>query len=322
MSSTTTTYKPNGGVLGCPKILAGDFKEYSEDINSRIDVDGNLKRVPVAKLTDKEWDNDYDVYLESNPNKGSEVDRLFGPFQKTNLNGTCYSVQIGLYQTDFIDLSNPQMGSAFYSASSGLILCFLLKNSPYKLRATDLCCSLNGQDFIISTDANEVYAFFGIDLEKLLQTHTRQDLFHLVEQSWLYDPQLILPLQGTKTKDIDRPVFVDFMHFCHTHPRLSGVQPPKSLEDTLAHFGKTEEYAALVVKQQEDARQKKLRSKTKDLLMEQFKKNKIEGKELGKQMNEFKEWILSSFAIDYDTWSVSENLDVEVVFSQFQKRSK
>jgi len=316
------TYKPNGGVLGCPRIMANDFKQYSEDINSRIDADGNLKRVPVAKLTDKEWDNDYDIYLESNPNKVSEVDRLFGPFQKTNLNGTCYSVQIGLYQTDFIELSNPQMGSAFYSASSGLILCFLLKNSPYKLRATDLCCSLNGQDLIISTDAAKVYAFFGIDSAKLLHTHTRQDLFNLIEQSWLYDPQLILPLQGTKTKDIDRPVFVDFMHFCLTHPRLSGAQPPKSLEDTLEHFGKTEEYAALVAKQQEDARQKKLRSKTKDLLMDQFKKNKIEGKELGKQMNEFKEWILSSFAIDYDTWSISENLDVDAVFSQFQQRSK
>jgi len=232
-----TTYKPNGGVLGCPRILASDFAQYSEAINAKIDADGRLKRVHVAKLTDKEWDNDYDVYVETHPDKVSIIKELFGPISKSHLNGTCYSVQIGNYQTDVIDAQHPQMGSAFYSASAGLLLCFLLKSSPFKIRATDMCCSLNGKDFIISTDANAVYAFLEIDLAMLLQTHTRQELFALIEQSWLYDPDLILSLQGTKTKDIDRPVFVDFIAFCQTHPRKTPFDP-KKLDEVLHHFGK------------------------------------------------------------------------------------
>ena len=317
--NTLTTYKPNGGVLGCPKILAGDFKDYSHAINSQIDAEGSLKRVPVAKLTDKEWDNDYDVYVEYNPNKVSIINSIFGPIPKSHLNGTCYSVQIGMYQTDVIDLDTPQMGSAFYSASSGLLICFLLKNSPFKLRATDLCCSLNGCDFIISTDANAVYAFFGIDLAKLLQTHTRQELFALIEQSWLYDPELILSFQGTKTKDIDRPVFVDFIGFCQTHLRNSPIQS-RTLDEVLQHFGKTDEFAVLKAKHEEEARQKKLRSGRKDQLMDLFKNLKIEGKELGKQISAFKDWILTSFGIEYENWAVLENLDVEAVFNQFQAR--
>jgi hypothetical protein len=312
------TYKPNGGVLGCPRILASDFGHYSDAINSTIDADGRLKRVPVAKLTDKEWDNDYDVYVETNPDKVSIINAVFGP-SKSNLNGMCYSVQIGNHQTDVIDLQHPQMGSAFYSASAGLLLCFLLKNSPYKIRATDLCCSLNGHDFIISTDANEVYAFLGIDLTRLLQMHTRQELFALIEQSWLYDPELILSLQGTKTRDIERPIFVDFMAFCQTHPRRTPIEA-KLLDEVLCHFGKTDEFAELKAKQEEEARQNKMRSKTKEQVMDQFKKNKTEGKELGKQMNAFKEWIFTTFAIEYDKWAVQADLNIEAIFQQFLAR--
>ena len=313
------TYKPNGGVLGCPRILAADFKEYSDGINSRIDADGSLRRVHVAKLMDKEWDNDYDVYVEYNADKVSIVDRIFGSSSNTNKNGTCYSTQIEKYHTDFIDLLHPQMGAPFYSASCGLIMCFLLKNSPYKLRATDFCCSLNSEEFIISTDAEKVYAFLGLDLTKLLQTHTRSELFSIIEQSWLYEPTSILQLRGTKTKDIDRPIFVDFMDFCETHPRISTIQP-KTLEEALTHFEKTSDYAALVEKQKEENRQKKLRSNTKDRLMDEFKKANITGKELGKKMNEFKDWILPTFGKDYDNWAISENLEVESVFNQFQTK--
>lgn len=315
----STTYKPNGGVLGCPRILAADFRHYSDAINAKIDADGRLKRVHVAKLTDKEWDNDYDVYVECNPDKLSIIKELFGPVSHSHLNGTCFSLQIGDHQTDVIDVQNPQMGSAFYSASSGLLLCFLLKNSPYKIRATDMCCSLNGHDFKISDDANAVYAFLGIDLAELLQTHTRQELFALIEKSRLYDPDLILSLQGTKTKDIDRPVFVDFIEFCKTHPRRTPVEA-KTLDEVLRHFGKTDEFAELKAKQEEEARQSKLRSKTKEGLMHQFRKHKIEGKELGKQTNAFKEWIFTTFAIDYEKWAVQENLNIEAVFNQFISR--
>jgi hypothetical protein len=309
-------YKPNGGVLGCPKISAKDFKEYSDDINSRIDSDGSLKRVPVAKLMDKEWDNDYDVYVEYNPEKVSIVHRIFGSLTNTNINDTCYSAQIGKYQTDIIDLKHPSMGAPFYSASCGLIVCFLLKNSLFKLRATDLCCSLNNEEFIISTDPTKVYAFLGIDLEKLLQTHTRQELFNLIEQSWIYDPDVILQLRGTKTKDINRPIFVDFLDFCETHQRISKIQP-KTLEQALTHFEKTSEYYALELKQQEENRIKKLRSNTKDLLLVQFKKKNIIGKELGEKMNQFKNWIFQKYGIDYDTWSITDNLDVDSAFNQF-----
>jgi hypothetical protein len=311
-----TEYKPNGGVLGCPRILAQDFKEYSDDINSRIDSDGSLKRVQVAKLMDKKWDNDYDVYVEYNADKVSIVDRIFGSHPTRDINGTCYSVQIGMYHTDFIDLLNPQMGAPFYSASSGLILCFLLKNSLFKLRATDLCCSLNSEEFIISTDAAKVYAFLGIDLEKLLHTHSRQELFNLIEQSWLYDPVPILKLRGTKTKDINRPIFVDFLDFCETHPRISTIEP-KTLEEVLTHFEKTSDYNALGLKQQEENRQKKLRSNLKDLLVAQFKKKNVIGKELGEKMNQFKNWIFEKYGIDYDKWSITDNLDVDSVFKQF-----
>jgi hypothetical protein len=182
-----------------------------------------------------------------------------------------------------------------------------------------LCCSLNSEEFIISTDAEKVYAFLGLDLAKLLQTNTRQELFSIIEQSWLYEPAQILQLRGTKTKDIDRPIFVDFMDFCETHPRISTIQP-KTLDETLTHFGMTENYAALVEKQKEENRQKKLRSNTKDRLMDEFKKANITGKELGKKMNEFKDWILVTFGTHYDNWAISENLEVESVFNQFQTK--
>ena len=317
----SAAYKPNGGVLGCPKIPAGDFKDYSDGINSKMDADGRLVRVHVAKLMDKEWDNDYDVYVEPNPEKVAIVNATFGPSLNVHMNGTCYSIQIGKYHTDFIDLIHPPMGAPFYSASSGLVLCFLLKNSPFKLRATDLCCTLNGETFIISTDPEMVYAFFGLDATKLLQTHTRQDLFNMIQQSWLYDPVQMIELTKTKTKekDLDRPVMVDFLEFCETHPRFSLIEP-KTLQDVLDHFVKTTEYTELGLKQQEETRQKALRSKTKDLLMVAFKKNGIIGKELGQKMNAFKDWILATLGLDYDNWAISENLDVESVFKQFQTK--
>jgi hypothetical protein len=309
-------YKSNGGVLGCPKIYAKDFKDYADNINAKIDTDGRLLRVPVAKLEDKESDNDYDVYVQVNSNKIAIVNEIFGPLSNTNCNGTCYSAQIGKYQTDIIDLINPLMGAPFYSASSGLILTFLLKNSSFKLRATDLCCTLNNEEFIISTDAAKVYAFLGIDLEKLLHTHSRQELFNLIEQSWLYDPATILNLRGTKIKEINRPIFVDFLDFCETHPRSSPFQP-KTLEEALSHFAKTDEYTVLALKHQEENRLKKIRSNIKNLLLEQFKKKNVVGKELGEKMNLFKNWILEKYSVDYDTWSITDNLDVESVFNQF-----
>ena len=311
-------YKPNGGILGCPRILSADFKEYSDGINSKIDADGRLVRVPVAKLMDKEWDNDYDVYVEVNPNKVEIVNETFELLTNTNRNGTCYSVQIGKYHTDIIDLLHPGMGAPFYSASAGLVLHFLLKNSSFKLRATDLSCTLNGSTFIISTEPTTVYSFLGLDATKIVQTHTRKELFTMIEQSWIYDPAQILELQKIKTKDkdFDRPVMVDFLEFCVTHPKISSIQP-KTLQDALAHFGKTDEYAALGEKQQDENRKKTARSNTKDLLMSEFKKNGIVGKELGEKMNAFKDWILKTFDMDYDTWAITENLEVVTVFNKF-----
>lgn len=145
-----------------------------------------------------------------------------------------------------------------------------------------MCCSLNGEKFIISTDPEAVYAFLGLDAAKLLQTDTRQELFTMVAHSWLYDPTQMVELRKTKTKDkdLDRPVMVDFLEFCKTHPRTSPIVS-KTLQNALDHFGKSDEYAALGLKQQEETRQKTLRSKTKDLLMAEFKKNGIVGKEMG-----------------------------------------
>jgi hypothetical protein len=51
--------------------------------------------------------------------------------------------------------------------------------------------------------------------------------------------------------------------------------------------------------------------------MIEFKKKSLLGKELGEKMNAFKEWILHTFQMDYDTWSQNENLDVEDVFKRF-----
>lgn len=318
----STAYKPNGGVLGCPRILAADFKEYSDDINSRLDKDGSLVRVYVAKLDDKEWDNDYDVYVQPHPDKVSIINRIFGPISNKNLNGTCYSAQIGKYHTDFIDLLHPAMGAPFYSASAGLVLQFLLKNSEYKLRATDLCCNLNGDTIILSTDPEAVYSFLGLDVAKILQTRTRMDLFHMIEQSWLYNPQHMIELKKieTKEKDLHRPVMVDFINFCETHPRISAIAT-KTLHDALVHFGKNDEYVSLGLKQNEENRQKKLRTNTKDLLMTQFRKQNIEGKALGLKMNAFKDWIMAKFGIDYDTWAISDNLQVETVFNDFYASS-
>ena len=148
------------------------------------------------------------------------------------------------------------------------------------------------------------------------------DLFHMIEQSWLYDPQYMIELKKieTKEKDLLRPVMVDFINFCETHPRISAIAP-KTLQDALVHFGKNEEYVSLGLKQNEENRQKKLRSNTKDLLMTQFKKQKIEGKALGLKMNAFKDWILSKLGIDYDTWAISDNLQVETVFNDFYTSS-
>jgi hypothetical protein len=184
-----------------------------------------------------------------------------------------------------------------------------------------LCCTLNGETFIISTDPEAVYAFLGLDAAKLLQTHTRQELFSMVAHSWLYDPDQMVELRktNTKEKDLDRPVMVDFLEFCKTHPRTSPIVS-KTLQDTLDHFGKAGEYVALGLKQQEETRQKTLRSKTRDLLMTEFKKNGIVGKELGEKMNAFKEWVQVTFSMDYDSWSISADLDVAAVFNRFQTK--
>jgi hypothetical protein len=316
----SSAYKVNGGVLGCPKIYPKDFTDYTSYINSKIDADGRMMRIPVAKLMDKEYDNDYDVYVEVNPDKVAIVNDTFGPISNSNINGTCYSAQIGNYQTDFIDLLNPAMGAAYYSASSGLVLHYLLKNAPYKLRATDLCSTLNGDTFIISTDPQQVYMFLGLDVNHLLRIHNRQELFTIIQKSWIYDPIEILEFIEKKSKDkeFERPVMADFIEFCRTHPKDQGLAlEKKTLQDALEFFGKTEDYAALVQKQSQENIKKIARAKTKDLLMQEFKKKGVSGKELGAKMNEFKEWIYEAYKIDYDTWALSEHLDIDVVFNRF-----
>ena len=34
-------------------------------------------------------------------------------------------------------------------------------------------------------------------------------------------------------------------------------------------------------------------------------------------MNQFKNWIFQKYGIDYDTWSITDNLDVDSAFNQF-----
>ena len=55
--------------------------------------------------------------------------------------------------------------------------------------------------------------------------------------------------------------------------------------------------------------------------MTQFRKQNIEGKALGLKMNAFKDWIMAKFGIDYDTWAISDNLQVETVFNDFYASS-
>jgi hypothetical protein len=52
----------------------------------------------------------------------------------------------------------------------------------------------------------------------------------------------------------------------------------------------------------------------------EFKKNGVVGRELGEKMNAFKEWILTTFGMDYDNWSISADLDVASVFNRFQTK--
>jgi len=313
------TYKPFGGILKCPKIESGEFQSYLEMVNSQIESDGVLNRVHVALLDDKPYHFDYDVYLEPNTDVINVVNGIFGFHENNNINGNCYSLQIGKFQTDFITLKDPAMGRPFYSVSCGLLLHLLLSNSVVKIRDTDLCCKVGTDTFIISTDPAKTYEFLGLDLDALLKMHTRQELFSMIQHSWIYDPELILELTKTKSKDMKRPLACDFVEFSKTNPRLSELPKSKELMDILSHFGKTAEYEQFVLKKEEDKREMKLRADAKTLITNELKNRKFVGVDISNTFNKFKEWVFATFNVDYDNWVITKGINIKDTLDMFLK---
>jgi hypothetical protein len=313
------TYKPFGGVLKCPRIESTEFQSYREMINSKIDSDGSLKRVDVALLEDKPYHYDYDVYLEQDGDLVNKVNRIFGFNQNNNINGDCYSLQIGSFQTDFIILENPKMGRAFYSVSCGLLIHILLSNSVVKLRSTDLCCKVGSDTFIISTDPIKSYEYLGLDLDALLKMHSRSELFAMIQKSRIYDPELILELSKKKSKDMIRPIMCDFLEFCKTNSRISQLSKNIDLDDALEYFGKTSEYRKLIAKKEEDEKRAKLLSNAKTIITNELKTRGYGGKDIGIKLSEFKEWVISTYKIEYELWLIGVDVNILETLQIFLK---
>jgi hypothetical protein len=319
-AAAANTYKPNGGCLKLPKIPHADYAAYREDIHARIVADGRLKIVPVSELEDKyDGSFDCDVYLETHPDKVAIVGEIFGAHPNKNHNGSCFSMQIGQYQTDFIDLENPEMGAAYYSVSAGLPIGLMLKKSPISLRQTDLCLDINGYKFILSTDATLSYRFLGIDLSRLRKAKTRHDLFLILMHSHIYNPELIKTLAADpKMKaDMIRPIMVDFAAFCSSRPASPGQCVEMTIDSPLTFFGKRQEYDAYLRQKEEEARQQLIRTRAKETLTNELKRMGITGKEQGEKMKGFRQWVFDAFGEDYDVWVVSTDMDVCDVFHRY-----
>lgn len=316
----TTTYKPTGGCLKCPKIPYAAYATYRDDIHTRIVADGRLKIVPVAELGDKyDGSFDCDVYLEQHPDKIAIIGEIFGEHPNQNRNGSCFSLQVGQYQTDFIDLENPEMGAAYYSVSAGLPIGLLLKKSPITLRQTDLCIDISGYKFILSTDAKLSYRFLGIDVSKLRGTKTRQDLFEILMYSMIYNPEIIkTSAADPKLKaDMIRPIMVDFAAFCLSRPAHPGQLVELTIDAALTFFGKRQEYEAYLRQKEEEASRQLIRTRAKETLTNELKRMKITGKEQGEKMKEFRQWVFEAFGEEYDAWVVSTDMDVCDVFHRY-----
>ena len=314
------TYKPFGGILKCPRIEPTEFQCYREMINSKIDSDGSLKRVDVALLDDKPYHHDYDVYLEQDGDLVNKVNRIFGFNQNNNINGDCYSLQIGRFQTDFIILQNPKMGQAFYSVSCGVLLHILLSNSAVKMRSTDLCCKVGSDTFIISTDPIKSYEYLGLDLDALLKMRSRSELFTMIQKSRIYDPELILELSQKKGKDMIRPIMCDFVEFCKANPRISQLPKSIDLNDALEHFEKASEYRELLSKKGEDEKRAKLVSNAKTIIANELKtKGGYVGKDIATKLAQFKEWIISTFKMEYEIWLATVDVNILETLHMFLK---
>lgn len=313
------TYKPFGGVLKCPRIESTEFQSYREMINSKIDSDGSLKRVDVALLEDKPYHHDYDVYLEQDVDLVNKVNRIFGFNQNNNINGDCYSLQIGNFQTDFIILQNPKMGRVFYSVSCGLLIHILLSNSVVKLRNTDLCCKVGSDTFIISTDPIKSYEYLGLDADAILKMQSRLQLFAMIQQSRIYDPELILEFSKKKSKDMIRPIMCDFLEFCKSNPRISQLSKNIDLNDALEYFGKTSEYRDLISKKEEDEKRTKLLSNAKTIITNELKTKGYGGKDIGNKLSEFKEWIISTYKVEYELWLTGVDVNILETLQIFLK---
>lgn len=314
------TYKPTGGCLKCPKIPHSEYTAYRDNIHARIVADGRLKIVPVSELEDKyDGSFDCDVYLVQHPDKVAIICEIFGEHPNKNRNGPCFSLQVGQYQTDFIDLENPEMGAAYYSVSAGLPIGLLLKNSPVSLRQTDLCLDINGYKFILSTDARLSYRFLGIDISRLRAAKTRQDLFEILMYSNIYNPEIIKTLAADpKFKaDMVRPIMVDFLAFCSSRPARPGQLIEMTIDAPLTFFGKRQEYEDYHRQKEEEAQRQLIRSKAKETMTNELKRMGIIGKEQGEKMKGFRQWVFDAFGEDYDAWVVSTDMDVCDVFHRY-----
>jgi len=320
MATTNATYKPTGGCLKCPKIPHSKYAAYRDDIHAQIVDDGRLKIVRVGELADKyDGSFDCDVYLEPHKDKVAIVCDIFGAHSNKNHNGPCFSLQVGQYQTDFIDLENPEMGSAYYSVSAGLPIGLMLKKSPITLRQTDICFDINGYKFVLSTDAELSYRFLGIDVSKLREAKTRQDLFELLADSLIYDPEII-KTSATDPKlksDMIRPIMVDFATFCSSRPARPGQCVDLTIAAALNFFGKQHEYEDYTRQKEEEARRQLIRSKVKETMTNELKRMGIIGKEQGERIKGFRQWVLDAFGEDYDAWVVSTDMDVCDVFHRY-----
>ncbi len=318
--ATAAVYKPTGGCLKLPKIPHADYAAYRDDIHARILADGRLKIVPVTELEDKyDGSFDCDVYLEPHPDKVAIVGEIFGAHPNKNHNGSCFSLQVGQYQTDFIDLENPEMGAAYYSVSAGLPIGLMLKNSPISLRQTDLCLDISGHKFILSTDAKLSYRFLGIDISRLRGVKTRQDLFEILGHSMIYNPEIIKTLAADpKFKaDMIRPIMVDFATFCSSRPASPGQLVEMTIDAALTFFRKRQEYEDYLHQKEEEARRQLIRTRAKETLTNELKRMGVAGKEQGEKMKRFRQWVFDAFGEDYDAWVVSTEMDVCDVFHRY-----
>ncbi len=310
MSSVGEKYDSSLGVLQLPRM---DIRTHSKLKSAVISLIGKTLEVVYIPTMVKPDYGDVDIYVNNPVETVKEiVTILFGIPE--NVNDRCITTKLEGHQVDVISIHEWPTVELFYGNNVGLLMHFILNDTQFSLgTAGFLLQKPLGGKFCLSVNNYKILEFLGISRRIIQDDLQPQELFELLTASPFYDPTRVVV---DKARLMARYVVNEFVSFVQKTPKSSGPIP--TVQDALAFFGKSEEFATLIAQEQRSKDAEARQANVKKQLSAAINTAGFKGKDVKVQFDVFKAWIHQTKGMTYEDWAQTEP-NVEEAFEEYRK---